>query len=115
MASRALSVGTILGPGGMAGAIGGMFIARFAGWTLDATGSYVPPLLLFAGVAYLVTLGIIHLLTPRLEPAGLPAGSQDFPPLVKPELTLDAVSIPQSSFSPSAARIPGSQSPVSRS
>lgn len=45
MASRALSVGTILGPGGMAGAIGGMFIARFAGWTLDATGSYVPPLL----------------------------------------------------------------------
>ncbi|WP_246167337.1 MFS transporter [Sphingomonas piscis] len=61
------AVGTIVGLGGMAGAIGGMFIAKFAGWTLEATGSYVP-LLLFAGVTYLVTLGIIHLLTPRLEP-----------------------------------------------
>ena len=61
------AVATIVGLGGFAGAIGGMFIAKFAGWTLDATGSYVP-LLLFAGVTYLVALGIIHLLTPRLEP-----------------------------------------------
>ena len=64
------AVGTVIGLGGMAGAIGGMFIAKFAGWTLDATGSYVP-LLLFAGVTYLVTLGIIHLLTPRLAPAAI--------------------------------------------
>jgi ACS family hexuronate transporter-like MFS transporter len=61
------AVATIVGLGGMAGAIGGMFIAKFAGWTLEASGSYVP-LLLFAGVTYLVTLGIIHLLTPRMEP-----------------------------------------------
>ena len=65
------AVATIVGLGGMAGAVGGMFIAKFAGWTLDATGSYVP-LLLFAGVTYLVTLGIIHMLTPRLDPARLP-------------------------------------------
>lgn len=64
------AVATIVGLGGFAGAIGGMFIAKFAGWTLDATGSYLP-LLLFAGVTYLVALGIIHLLTPRLEPVHL--------------------------------------------
>jgi ACS family hexuronate transporter-like MFS transporter len=64
------AVGTIVGIGGFAGAIGGMFIAKFAGWTLEATGSYIP-LLLFAGVAYLVALAIIHLLTPRLEPVHL--------------------------------------------
>ena len=61
------AVATIVGLGGFAGAIGGMFIAKFAGWTLDATGSYVP-LLLFAGVTYLIALAIIHLLTPRLDP-----------------------------------------------
>ncbi|HUG45767.1 MAG TPA: MFS transporter [Sphingomicrobium sp.] len=66
------AVGTIVGLGGMAGAIGGMFIAKFAGWTLEATGSYVP-LLMFAGVTYLVALGIIQLLSPRLEPARLQA------------------------------------------
>jgi ACS family hexuronate transporter-like MFS transporter len=66
------AVATVVGLGGFAGAVGGMFIAKFAGWTLEATGSYIP-LLLFAGVTYLVALGIIHLLVPRLEPAALPA------------------------------------------
>jgi len=66
------AVATVVGLGGFAGAVGGMFIAKFAGWTLEATGSYLP-LLLFAGVTYLVALGIIHLLVPRLEPAALPA------------------------------------------
>ena len=48
-----------------------MFIAKFAGWTLETTGSYLP-LLAFASVAYLVALGVIHLLTPRLAPVALP-------------------------------------------
>ena len=65
------AVGTVVGLGGFAGAVGGMFIAKVAGWTLEATGSYVP-LLAFAGVTYLIALGIIHLLTPRLRPAVLP-------------------------------------------
>ena len=71
------AVATVVGLGGFAGALGGMFIAKFAGWTLEATGSYIP-LLLFAGVTYLIALGIIHLLVPRLEPAALAAetGSQ---------------------------------------
>jgi MFS transporter, ACS family, hexuronate transporter len=64
------AVGTVVGLGGFAGAIGGMFIAQFAGWILDTTGSYVL-LLLFASVTYLVALAIIHLLVPRLEPIAL--------------------------------------------
>ncbi len=62
------AVATVVGLGGFAGAVGGMFIAKVAGWTLEATGSYVP-LLAFASVTYLIALGIIHLLTPRLKPA----------------------------------------------
>jgi ACS family hexuronate transporter-like MFS transporter len=62
------AVGSVVGIGGMAGAIGGMFIAKLVGWILDATGSYVP-IFVIAASAYLVALGIIHLLAPRLEPA----------------------------------------------
>lgn len=65
------AVATVVGFGAAGGAIGGMFIAKFAGWTLETTGSYLP-LLAFASVAYLVALGVIHLLTPRLEPVALP-------------------------------------------
>lgn len=66
------AVATVVGFGAAGGAIGGMFIAKFAGWTLEATGSYLP-LLAFASVAYLIALGVIHLLTPRLAPVALPA------------------------------------------
>ena len=65
------AVATVVGFGAAGGAIGGMFIAKFAGWTLETTGSYLP-LLAFASVAYLVALGVIHLLTPRLAPVALP-------------------------------------------
>ena len=65
------AVATVVGMGGFAGAIGGMFIAKVAGWTLETTGSYVP-LLAFASVTYLIALGVIHLLTPQLKPAALP-------------------------------------------
>lgn len=64
------AVATVVGLGGSAGAVGGMFIAKFAGWTLQTTGSYIP-LLAFAGLTYLVALAVIHLLVPRLEPAVL--------------------------------------------
>jgi MFS transporter, ACS family, hexuronate transporter len=65
------AVATVVGLGGFAGAVGGMFIAKVAGWTLEATGSYVP-LLAFASVTYLIALGVIHLLAPQLRPATLP-------------------------------------------
>jgi ACS family hexuronate transporter-like MFS transporter len=62
------AVGSVVGIGGMAGAIGGMFIAKLVGWILDATGSYVP-IFIIAASAYLFALLVIHLLAPRLEPA----------------------------------------------
>ena len=60
------AVGTVVGFGGMAGAVGGMLIAKLTGYLLETTGSYVP-VFLIAGTAYLTALLIIHLLVPRLE------------------------------------------------
>ena len=64
------AVGTVVGFGGMAGAFGGMLIAKLTGYLLETTGSYLP-VFLIAGVTYLVALGVIHLLVPRLEKARL--------------------------------------------
>jgi MFS transporter, ACS family, hexuronate transporter len=62
------AVGSVVGIGGFGGAIGGMVIATFTGFVLQFTGSYVP-MFIIAGTVYLIALGIIHWLTPRLEPA----------------------------------------------
>jgi ACS family hexuronate transporter-like MFS transporter len=64
------AVASVVGLGGMAGAIGGMLIATATGWVLELTGSYR---LLFtvAGSTYLVALLVVHVLAPRLEPAPL--------------------------------------------
>jgi ACS family hexuronate transporter-like MFS transporter len=62
------AVGSVVGIGGMLGAIGGMIISPLVGYILQTTGSYVP-VFLIAASAYLVALLIIHLLSPRLEPA----------------------------------------------
>ena len=62
------AVATIAGMGGAAGAIGGMLIAQATGWTLELTGSYLP-IVIYAGLAYLIAFGMIHLLVPRMEPA----------------------------------------------
>jgi ACS family hexuronate transporter-like MFS transporter len=64
------AVGSVVGFGGMAGAVGGMLIAKVTGAVLELTGSYVP-VFLIAGTAYLAALAIVHLLVPRLEPARL--------------------------------------------
>jgi ACS family hexuronate transporter-like MFS transporter len=66
----AQAVGSVVGMGGMAGAIGGMLIAKIVGYTLQWTGSYMVPFLI-AGFAYLVALAAIQLLVPQLEPATL--------------------------------------------
>ena len=62
------AVGSVIGFAGMSGAVGGMLIAKVTGYVLQATGSYVP-VFLIAASAYLVTLTVVHLLVPRLEPA----------------------------------------------
>lgn len=64
------AVGAIIGIGGTIGAVGGMFMAKFTGWVLDATGSYVP-MFVIAGSSYLLALLVIHLLVPRMEEARL--------------------------------------------
>jgi MFS transporter, ACS family, hexuronate transporter len=62
------AVGSVVGIGGTVGALGGMFTATGAGYVLEVTGSYYS-LFLIAGSMYLIALGIIHLLVPRLEQA----------------------------------------------
>jgi len=64
----ARAVGSVVGIGGMAGALGGLFIATVVGHVLQWTGSYRVPFLM-AGSAYLLALVIIHGLVPRMEPA----------------------------------------------
>lgn len=64
------AVGSVVGIGGMAGAIGGMLISKVVGYILHFTGSYVP-IFIIAGSAYLVALLIFHLMAPKLEPAPL--------------------------------------------
>ena len=60
------AVGSVVGIGGMAGAVGGMVISLVVGEILQRTGSYVP-VFLIAGFAYLTALLVIHLLAPKLE------------------------------------------------
>jgi ACS family hexuronate transporter-like MFS transporter len=64
------AVGSLIGIGGTAGAIGGMLLAKYAGWVLERLGSF-KPLFAFAGCAYLLALLVVHLLSPRLAPARL--------------------------------------------
>jgi MFS transporter, ACS family, hexuronate transporter len=62
------AVGSLIGIGGTAGAIGGMLIAKYAGWVLERLGTF-KPLFAYAGCAYLLALVVVHLLSPRLAPA----------------------------------------------
>lgn len=62
------AVGSLIGIGGTAGAIGGMLLAKYAGWVLERLGSF-KPLFAYAGCAYLLALLVVHLLSPRLAPA----------------------------------------------
>ena len=64
------AVASVAGIGGMAGAVGGMLIAKIVGYVLQWTGSYRIPFFI-AGAAYLVALVVIHILTPRMEPANI--------------------------------------------
>lgn len=64
------AVGSVVGVGGMAGAIGGMFIAKAAGYILQWTGSYLI-LFIIAGSTYLIALLLIQLLAPNLKEANI--------------------------------------------
>lgn len=56
---------SVVGIGGFAGAVAGMIFAKAVGYVLEWTGSYLA-LFAIASVAYLLALGIIQVLLPRL-------------------------------------------------
>lgn len=60
------AVASVVGIGGTAGAIGGMIMAKYAGYVLEVFGTYTP-IFMVAGSAYLLALLLVHLLSPRLE------------------------------------------------
>ena len=64
------AVGSVVGIGGFAGAMGGFFMNLGAGWLKENTGSY-EIMFAIAAVVYLIALGIMHLIVPKLEPAEL--------------------------------------------
>lgn len=64
------AVGSVVGFGGFAGAMGGFLMNLAAGWFRENQGSYVT-MFTIAGVIYFVAILAIHLLAPRLEPAKL--------------------------------------------
>ncbi|MGB7133682.1 MAG: MFS transporter [Acidobacteriaceae bacterium] len=66
------AVGSVIGIGGMSGAIGGVLMQLATGYIVKFTGSYVP-LFIIACVAYPLALIIIHGITPKLAPAQLDA------------------------------------------
>jgi ACS family hexuronate transporter-like MFS transporter len=60
------AVGSVVGIAGMAGAIGGLLFAALVSRILEYTNSNYVPIFLLCGGAYLVALGILHLLAPQL-------------------------------------------------
>jgi MFS transporter, ACS family, hexuronate transporter len=62
------AVGSVVGIGGTAGSLGGVLVQIATGYIVQLTHSYLP-LFLFAGSGYLIALGIIHLLSPKLAMA----------------------------------------------
>ncbi len=65
------AVGSVVGIGAFAGAMGGVVFQRVTGRVLQANGSDYTPIFVVCGLAYVTAWTIIHLLAPRLEPARL--------------------------------------------
>jgi ACS family hexuronate transporter-like MFS transporter len=64
------AIGSVVGFGGFAGAMGGFLMNLGAGWFRENQGSYTT-MFMIAGVAYLIAIAAIHLLAPRLDPVRL--------------------------------------------
>ncbi|HVV45029.1 MAG TPA: MFS transporter, partial [Bryobacteraceae bacterium] len=61
------AVGSVVGLGGMFGALSGALVAPAIGYWLDYSNKSYGPLFIVAGSMYLVALGIIHLIVPKIE------------------------------------------------
>ena len=62
------AAGSIVGLGGLSGALGGMLMSKYAANVLQTVGSYTP-IFVFASLAYLFALLVVHLIVPGYEPA----------------------------------------------
>ncbi|HEY2964237.1 MAG TPA: MFS transporter [Pyrinomonadaceae bacterium] len=62
------AVGSVVGIGGMAGALGGATMAVATGYILESTGQNYSIVFTIAGTTYLLALAVIHLLSPQLAP-----------------------------------------------
>jgi ACS family hexuronate transporter-like MFS transporter len=62
------AVSSIVGIGGFAAGIGGMFNAKVVGYVLEWTHNNYVPLFVGASCMYLINLALIHVINPRLEP-----------------------------------------------
>lgn len=63
------AVASVVGIGGFIGAISSVLFQRATGHILEATGSNYGIIFVFCGVAYVLALGIMHLLAPRMKVA----------------------------------------------
>lgn len=61
-------VASVVALGAVAGNLSGTGIIEFAGWSLQNGHGYAP-MFVYCGSAYLLALGLIHLILPRLVPA----------------------------------------------
>ena len=61
------AIGSVVGLGGLGGAIGGVMVQKSIGWWLDHSNKSYSPLFVVAGSMYLLALLIIQLLMPRYE------------------------------------------------
>ena len=61
------SLGTVVGIGGFAGAMGGVLFQRATGVVLQSNGDDYTPIFIVCGLAYVSALLIIHLLVPRVQ------------------------------------------------
>jgi len=61
------AVASVIAFATLLGTIGGMFIAKIVGYTLQSTGSYLP-VFIMASLAYLVALACVQVMTPQLRP-----------------------------------------------
>ena len=60
-------VGSVVGLGGLGGAIGGMLVAPAIGYWLDLSHQRYGPLFVVAGSMYVITFLIIHVLLPKFQ------------------------------------------------
>jgi ACS family hexuronate transporter-like MFS transporter len=65
------ALGTVVGIGGFAGAIGGVLFQRLTGIILQSNGDDYTPIFIVCGLAYVSALLIIHLLVPRIAQVNL--------------------------------------------